>query len=839
MRLNLNCVTGHNDHLYKRIQQSLYTATSIDIIVSFLMESGVKLLQKDLEAIKDKNIPIRILTGNYLNITQPSALYLLKDILGDKVDLRFYKDTNRSFHAKAYIFENNEDGEIFIGSSNLSRSALTSGIEWNYRIDKKTSKDDYNYFKDMFEDLFLNESIIVNDEELERYSKTWKRPKVFSQIEEKKEKINYSYDEDSNITSLYEPRGAQIEALYELKKTREEGNDKALVVAATGIGKTYLAAFDSKEFNRVLFIAHREEILKQAYKSFKNVRIDKFNDFNNVANMVAEEEITSKNNYNEDGYNMGFFMNSTKDTDKDIVFASVQSLGKENYLNEQYFPRNYFDYIVVDEFHHAVSKNYQNIINYFTPKFMLGLTATPDRLDNKDVFSICDYNTVYEATLKTAIDKGWLVPFRYYGIYDESVNYEEVEFKNGKYNERQLEDALSINKRAELILNNYKKYKSSSALGFCTSKSHAEFMAKYFNEQGIPSCAVYSGSEGEYNEERNIALSKLRKEEIKVIFSVDMFNEGLDVKSIDMVMFLRPTESPTVFLQQLGRGLRKDKNKKYLNVLDFIGNYKKANLVPYLLTGESKKVTKNARFIPNEEDYPEDCFIDFDFRLVDIFERMNKESQKLEDFIVAEYFKIKEDLGYIPSRVEMFTYMDNDLYSNMKKKSKINIFKDYIKFLNDNNEINNEESSLMGTFAHDFIKFIENTSMSKTYKIPVILAFYNNGEMNLEIDDNDLYKSFKEFYSKGSNKVDMLKDKSTAKFNNWGEKEYVSLARKNPVHFLCKSSSEFFTMEGDKIYLNSELKPYLSNDVFINHVKDAIDFRTKEYYKSRFDNKTI
>lgn len=838
MRLNLNCITGHNDHLYKRIQQSIYTATSIDIIVSFLMESGVKLLQKDLEAIKDKNIPIRILTGNYLNITQPSALYLLKDILGDKVDLRFYNDTKRSFHAKAYIFENQEEGEIFIGSSNLSRSALTSGIEWNYRIDKKASEDDYNYFKSMFEDLFLNESIIVNDEELEKYSKNWKRPKVFAQIEEKKEKINYSYDEDNNITSLFEPRGAQIEALYALKKTRDEGNDKALVVAATGIGKTYLAAFDSREFNRVLFIAHREEILKQAYESFKNVRVDKFNNQENVVTKVAEEVTTTKNNYNEDGYNMGFFMNSTKDTDKDIVFASVQSLGKENYLNEQYFHRNYFDYIVVDEFHHAVSKNYQNIINYFTPKFMLGLTATPDRLDNKDVFSVCDYNTVYEATLKTAIDKGWLVPFRYYGIYDESVNYEEdVEYKNGRYNEKQLEEVLSINKRAELILNHYKKYKSSSALGFCTSKSHAEFMAKYFNEQGIPSCAVYSGGEGEYNEERNIALSKLRKEEIKVIFSVDMFNEGLDVKSIDMVMFLRPTESPTVFLQQLGRGLRKDKNKKYLNVLDFIGNYKKANLVPYLLTGESKKRERATGVIPSEEDYPEDCFIDFDFRLVDIFERMNKANQKLEDLIVAEYFKIKEDLGYIPSRVEMFTYMDDDLYENIKKKPKVNIFKDYTKFLNDNNEINEEESSLVNTFAHDFIKFIENTSMSKTYKIPVIKAFYNNGNMRLEIDDEDLYMSFKAFYGNGSNKVDMLKDKSTSKFETWDKKQYVSLARKNPVHFLCKSSSEFFYIDGDKICLNRNLEKYIENEDFLKHVKDSIDFRTKEYYKSRFENK--
>ena len=202
MKLSLNCVTGHNDHLYKRLQQSIHTATSIDIIVSFLMESGVKLLQKDLEEIRDKNIPIRILTGNYLNITQPSALYLLKDILGDKVDLRFYNDTKRSFHAKAYIFENDEGGEIFIGSSNLSKSALTSGIEWNYRIDKKTNEDDYNYFKSMFEDLFLNESIIVNDQELENYSKTWKRPKVFSQMKENKEEINYSYDYKYTLSRL-------------------------------------------------------------------------------------------------------------------------------------------------------------------------------------------------------------------------------------------------------------------------------------------------------------------------------------------------------------------------------------------------------------------------------------------------------------------------------------------------------------------------------------------------------------------------------------------------------------------------------------------------------------
>lgn len=842
MSLNINCITGHNDHLYKHIQQSIHTATSIDIIVSFLMESGVKLIQKDLEEIKDKNMPIRILTGNYLNITQPSALYLLKDILGDKVDLRFYNDTKRSFHAKAYIFEKDNEGEIFIGASNLSRSAWTSGIEWNYRIDKKTNFEDFNYFKTMFEDLFLNHSIIVNDEELERYSKTWKRPKIYSNINNKKEDINYVYEENrnSNITSMFEPRGAQIEALYELKKTRLDGNDKALVVAATGIGKTYLAAFDSREFNRVLFVAHREEILKQAYESFANVRTDKWlYVIKDEEKLVADKEEILEYKVNNKTtqayeYNMGFFKNSTKETKKDIIFASVQSLGKEKYLNERYFDKDYFDYIVVDEFHHAVSKNYQNIINYFNPKFMLGLTATPDRLDNKDVFSICDYNTVYEATLKTAIDKGWLVPFRYYGIYDESVNYDKVEYKNGKYNEKELEKALSINNRAELILKHYKKYKSTRALGFCTSKSHAEFMAKYFNENGVPSCAVYSSNEGEYNEERSIALKKLRDEDINVIFSVDMFNEGLDIKSIDMVMFLRPTESPTVFLQQLGRGLRKDKNKKYLNVLDFIGNFKKANLVPYLLTGESKIRESNTTTIPSEEDYPEDCFIDFDFRLIDIFDRIKKATQKIEDKIVEEFFRIKEYLGHTPSRTDMFTYMDEDLYINIKKKSKLNIFRDYISFLV---KINEYEDTLKDTLGHEFIKFIETTSMSKTYKLPVLLAFYNNGNMKLKINDEDLYKSFKEFYSKGSNGVDMLKDKSTSKFKTWDKKEYVKLARKNPVHFLCKSSSEFFYLDGDYICLNKELEKFFNNEEFINSVKDAIDFRTKEYYKNRFEHK--
>ena len=826
--MNLNCITGKENHLYKHIKQKLHTSRSIDIAVSFLMESGVKLIKKDLECIKDKNIPIRILTGNYLNITQPSALYLLKDILGEKVDLRFYNDSKRSFHPKAYIFETENSGEIYIGSSNLSYSAMTNGVEWNYRIDKNQNLEDYNYFKSMFDELFLNESIIVNDEELEKYSKSWKKPKINVSLETKKEEINYEYDKGNNIVGLYEPRGAQIEALYELKKTKAEGNNKALVVAATGVGKTYLAAFDSYEYEKVLFVAHREEILKQAYDSFKNIRTDKKIVQENLK--VAEPQITS---HKDEEYNMGFFMGTNKDIHKDIIFASVQSLGKKEYLNEKYFSRDYFDYIVVDEFHHAVSKNYQNIINYFQPKFMLGLTATPERLDNKDVFSICDYNTVYEVSLKNAIDKGWLVPFRYYGIYDDSIDYEKVDYKNGKYDNKQLEEALSINKRAELIINHYKKYKSNKALGFCSSKAHAEFMARYFNQNNIKASAVYSGEFGEYKNDRNEALEKLKNNEIQIIFSVDMFNEGLDIKDIDMVMFLRPTESPTIFLQQLGRGLRKNKDKKYLNVLDFIGNYKKVNLVPFLLASQNKYNAHNYKTMPSEEEYPEDCFIDFDFRIVDIFEKMRKANIKIESIIKEEYIRIKEDLGKIPSRVDMFINMDENLYDNMKKKANINIFKDYTSFVN-----NIEKASTITkdrNLGDKFINFIETTNMSKTYKIPVLLAFYNEGNIKLRINDEDLYKSFKNFYNYGSNKVDMLKDESTSKFETWNKKQYISLARKNPVKYLCKSSSEFFYIDKEEVCLNEELSQYINNQGFIENMKDTIDFRTKEYYKNRFN----
>lgn len=798
-----NSITGDKDHIYPKLKQSFKTATTIDIIVSFLMESGVKLLLQDLKEALNRGVKIRILTGNYLKITQPQALYLLKSELKDKVDLRFYNNPNKSFHPKAYMFHNPIDSEIYIGSSNISRGALISSIEWNYRFLKSTAPNDFKVFYDTFEDLFNNHSLIITDEVLKDYSKQWTRPNIYKDIEKEESK-------EDNVINIFEPRGAQIEALYSLEKSREEGFDKGLVVAATGIGKTYLSAFDSAKYNKILFVAHREEIIKQAAQSFKNVR-------------------------NSD--DIGFFYSNQKDTKNSFIFALVQTLGKEQYLNEEYFSKDYFDYIIVDEFHHAVSSNYKKIIDYFTPKFLLGLTATPERLDSKDVFALCDYNMVYEVRLKDAINKGWLVPFRYYGIYDETVNYEHIDYKNGKYDDKQLEEALMLNKRGEIILNHYLKYNSKRAMGFCTSRHHAEYMAKVFNENNIPSAAVYSGEKGEYSEDRNIALSKLTSGELKVIFSVDMFNEGLDVPAIDMVMFLRPTQSPTIFLQQLGRGLRKFKDKKYLNVLDFIGNYKKANLVPFLLSGKEYSASECKKNKQGDYEFPEECIVDFDFKIIDIFKKQAESEMKVKDKVKGQFEVVSQMLGYRPSRVELFTYIDDEVYQNIRSKA-MNPFSNYLEYIKENDKLTHDEEILYNSRGREFINMIETTSMSKTYKMPVLLAFYNYGDIKMEISEDDIYKSFYNFYRKGSNKVDMLKDKGTREFETWDKKKYVSLANNNPIKFLLKTHGEFFKeKEQCLIALQDDLKDIISNEAFKKHMKDSIDFRVESYYKNRFFNR--
>ena len=807
MDFSTDVMTGDNNermYLYYQLINSIKKADSVDIIVSFLMESGVRMILNELDNALKRGAKIRILTGNYLGITQPSALYLIKKKLGDNVDLRFYSDKNRSFHPKSYIFHYADYSELYIGSSNISRSALTSGIEWNYRFTSKTDPKNYNLFFETFEDLFENHSIPIDAEELKRYSKNWHRPSVSKDLDKYEE---YEEDLDTKVRVLYEPRGAQIEALCALDDTRAEGANKALVTAATGVGKTYLAAFDSKDYSKVLFVAHRTEILNQAAVSFKNVR-------------------------NSDDY--GFFNSDEKSTDKSVVFASVSTLGKTEYLNEKYFAPDYFDYIVIDEFHHAVTDNYQRIVDYFKPQFLLGLTATPERMDGRNIYEICDYNVPYEISLKDAINKGMLVPFHYYGIYDET-DYSNLHIVRGRYDEKELNETYIGNvRRHELIYKYYCKYGSSRALGFCCSRAHAEEMAKEFCKRGVPSVAVYSDANGEFSEDRFVAVNKLKDGEIKVIFSVDMFNEGVDIPSVDMVMFLRPTESPVVFLQQLGRGLRKTRNKYYLNVLDFIGNYEKAGRVRYLLTETS--VSKKGKYNPADKtDVPDDCLIDFDMRLIDLFSEMDKKTVKVKDQIRYEYFRIKELLGRVPSRMELFTYMDDDVYQLAISHSKENPFKRYLDYLNELNELSDDELLLYNGIGKDFINMIENTDMTKVYKMPVLMTFYNNGNILMSVDEQQLLKQWKEFFSTGKNWRDLETDITYERYKSISDEEHIRKILSMPVHFLQVSGKGFFVERDDAaIALRDDMKAVIDNPVFKNQMLDTIQYRIMNYYKRRY-----
>ena len=411
-------------------------------------------------------------------------------------------------------------------------------------------------------------------------------------------------------------------------------------------------------------------------------------------------------------------------------------------------------------------------------------------MDGKDIYEICDYNVPYELPLADAINKGMLVPFHYYGIYDET-DYSALHVVKGKYDSAELNEAYIGNvRRHDLIYKYYCKYGSRRALGFCCTREHAEEMAKEFCKRGIP--------------------------------------------SVDMVMFLRPTESPTIFLQQLGRGLRKSKGKEYLNVLDFIGNYLKAGRVRYLLTG--KKLSGNGVYDPADHtDYPDDCIIDFDMRLIDLFAEMDKRHLHIKDRIRNEYFRIKELLDKRPSRMDLFTYMDDEVYQMAIGHAADNPFKRYLDFLYDMNELTIEEETLHGGIGREFISLIENTNMSKVYKMPVLMAFYNHGNVRMPVTEEDLLISWKEFFNTGTNWKDLDKGITYHDFLAISDKEHVKKIMQMPVHFLLKSGNGFFVEKaGAALALRDDLQEIIADPAFVEHMKDAIEYRSMNYYQRRY-----
>lgn len=548
--------------LVHELIREIRTSESIDMLVSFVKYSGLRLILDDLiEFTKTKKL--RIITTSYMGASDYKAIEKLSFLPNTEVKVTF--DTERTrLHAKAYYFERYTGfSTAYIGSSNLSNVAISSGLEWNVKISEYTSLDVINKFKGVFDSYWNDDEFITFDFENEDL-----KIKLKEALKPKKNEVSLKYFD-------LKPYPFQMEILDELEAERNIYNSfRNLIISATGTGKTMISAFDYKKFriknktSKLLFIAHRKEILEQSLSTFRMVLKDQ--NFGEL--WTGKDELINENN----------------------IFATVQILASKN--NYEKYPKDYFDYIVLDETHHAAASTYLKLIDYYNPKILLGLTATPERMDNEDITKHFNNRIASEIRLTEAINRKLLSPFHYFGVTD-SVDLEHMQFKRGKYLPKELENIYTkSDQRINVILKSLEKYITDidemKALGFCVTKAHARYMANKFNEAGIPSINLDSDSSKEI---RTTAKAKLLSGEIKCIFVVDLYNEGVDIPEIDTVLFLRPTESLTVFLQQFGRGLRLSDGKETLTVLDYVGHAHKQydfSLKFRALIGKSKKTLK-------------------------------------------------------------------------------------------------------------------------------------------------------------------------------------------------------------------------------------------------------
>ena len=733
------------NNLYKQLKDDISKSSTIYILSSFLMKSGVEIIYDDLKQALENGADVKILTGDYLYVTQPQAFLKLLTLDFDNLEIRLWRSNGVSFHPKSFIFKHREQGAIIVGSSNLSRSALTTGVEWNLRMSRNASKSTFNRAIEQFIKLFYaDETISINKETIRIYDEAYhqfhaKNANLIKTWTEKEEiELTLPSVKEEESIQIFEPikdleitpRPAQKEALEALETTVAEQYDKALVVMATGLGKTYLAAFFARKFNKVLFIAHREEILKQAKASF--------------------EKVLKKQG--------GLYYGLEKNLEHDMLFASIFTLSIQEHL--QLFRKDEFDLIIIDEFHHAAAKSYQKIIDYFEPKFLLGLTATPERTDGRDVFALCDGNVAYEITFIEAIQRGWLTPFKYYGVKDD-IDYSKIRWLGQRYDQQQLLIEQLNTERAEKIFKEWLKYKQTRTLGFCSSIKQAEFLANYFRQQGIEAISLTSYTQDISRQE---AIQKLELREIEIIFTVDLFNEGVDIPSVDTLLFARPTESLVVFTQQIGRGLRKYVGKDVCVIIDLIGNYRHADikLQVFQASSFSAVAERTTKLIP---EVPENCELHLETEVIDLLEELRKKRSPRKERIYQDYIRVKERLGRRP------TYREVHLYGNENSKEYRQAFGGYFAFLHKYGELSEKEKEVYETY-YQWLNKVEKEQMTKSYKMVVLEYLLQKGEdlWYQPVTPNEVAPYFHQFYmSKNYRKLIDFSNKNTKELWEYNE----------------------------------------------------------------------
>jgi superfamily II DNA or RNA helicase/HKD family nuclease/SOS-response transcriptional repressor LexA len=674
--LRKRLVTGGADQFLPHLSEAFAWATQADLAVAFIKTTGLRLLLPDLEAMVENGAPqrVRVLTSDYLDITDPEALRLLLLLQERGAEVRVYTTQEGSFHLKAYIFgkldgQSLAAGVAFIGSSNISRQALQEGLEWNYRV---VYPDDFGFLeaRQRFDELFGNpKTVALSDAWIEAYEQ--RRLPPLRSI------APGSHEQEAPP----EPTRIQQEALEALVASRKSGYRRGLVVLATGLGKTWLAAFDAVRMGarRILFVAHREEILGQAATTFVRILPRK---------------------------RVGYYTGRGRDADVDVLCASVQTLAKAEHLAR--FAPQHFDYIVIDEFHHAAAGTYRRLLTHFAPSFLLGLTATPDRTDQSDILSLCDDNLVYSCHLFAGIQAGLLAPFHYHGIQDESVDYREVPWRNGRFDPEQLSNKLATLARARHALREWRSKAQQRTLAFCVSTRHADYMAEQFINAGVSAAAVYAGS----TLGRAQALEKLYAGTLQVVFSVDLFNEGVDLPSIDTVMMLRPTESKILFLQQLGRGLRRSAGKQRLVVLDFIGNHHSFLQKPQALFGVGSTYQALAEFARKAErhalDLPAGCYVNYDLAIIDFLKSLDSTGPQ------KDYEALRDALGRRPTLSEF--YRSGSSIQAMRQQAG-----QWFALVSAMGDLKELESAVADHFQ-TLLREVEVTAMTKSFKMVLLEA---------------------------------------------------------------------------------------------------------------------
>jgi len=699
-------VTGGDDPLLPHLLSNFSEARWVDIAVAFTLLSGVKLLEPYLRELLDRGGSLRFLTGDYLGVTDPDALMVIQDLEGD-VHRRVFETSegSTSFHPKTYIFHYKRDyGIAFVGSSNLSETALRGGIEWDFKVVSSRDPAGFADVVEAFEKLFLHPCTReLSYEWIEQY-----RPR------HRKVVADYLHDLDVPMEPLppaVTPHSIQKEALIKLEDTRRAGNKAGLVVLATGLGKTWLAAFDTNrpDFGRVLFVAHHEEILAQAMQTFRRIRPDA---------------------------RLGNYDRNSKDTRADVLFASIQTLAKRVHL-ERFQPTT-FDYIVIDEFHHGLAPSYTRLIDYFEPKFLLGLTATPERTDGGDLLSLCQENLVYRCDLGEGIRRHQLCPFQYFGVPDE-VDYRNIPWRSNRFDEERLTTAVATQSRADNALEQYRKRAGKRTLAFCVSQRHADFMASQFQKAGIRAAAVHSG---ENSAPRAKSLDDLRSGDLDIVFAVDMFNEGVDLPTLDTVLMLRPTESKIVWLQQFGRGLRTASDKTHLTVIDYIGNHRTFLLKPLTLLQALLPVNPSDRAIWNALEslqkgtleLPPGCEVTYDLESVEILRGLLKVSSKPGEAVREYYQEFKERNGQRPTAVEAF-------HDGFSPKFVRGPYGSWLKFVDSMGDLTVGQQSALNTCS-DFLDELEKTAMTRSYKMLVMKALLRLDQIPGQIEISELARDF-------------------------------------------------------------------------------------------------